>query len=662
MNYKFILFLGLLAAILESCVTRKPDCSYVSDADYNQRVIISNPHYRKKTNVIGIAFNIGTTVAGAYSGYEFLPLVKYKKGETLQNFKPANAAIGAVVGFSVGYLLNNLAGNNKKLDLDDPNRWLRKSNNEFRLLSNNFSSMTVINKNIEPNFLIRSFNDYSDFITLFPNSNRKEEIIAECSGKEMSRNDLKYIIDQNPNSENTKPLKKEYILKAQNLEDLFISDKLYPETVQNLEEYSINYVKSIKNLKDFHSRFPRSKNTYNLTDKIMTNSSFYEIEQFLSDYDYFPNIRSAKIWCIKKAPSISKIKSKFEKYDDVLSEGKFQELAYNLIGKSTENAIEFSKIISNSKYKKDMGDGEIYIGMLSNEKREGYGFLLKNDKVLYKGDWKNDLKNGYGEEYFDDVFYYKGNFVNNYYEGHGEYKNEKTKENYIGSFKDGVFNGNGALTFETTDIGVTATVKGNFIDGRIEGQGRADYSDSRWYEGGFSNGLPHGIGTFRTKDGYRITGKYEYGNRVGKHTYKSFILFGLVDTERGEIDYGNGDKDPTIKETFNINKKSSDDNSGNSEQKSCIKKFEEAENWDELTFKFSGYDYKVFASNMVYKIKCEDHKGYIVMLDHNTRANSFWDSNWEKGWYYYEYNLFGDHKSGPFKTLNEAKKKSCNCN
>ena len=247
MTTKNILIWGLIAVFLSSCVSRKPDCSYVSNADYNQRIIINNPHYRKKTNSIGIVFNIGTTAAGAYAGHEFLPLVKYKSGENLQNYKPANAAIGAVVGFSVGYLLNSWVGNNKKMELDDPNKWIKKANREYRFLKNSLNSITVINKNIEPNFRIRSFTDYTDFETLFPNSKRRDEIVAECAGKDISRNDISYIIDQNPKSESTLALKKEYVTKAQNLEDLFTSDRLYPEALVNIEEYFLVYDASIRN-------------------------------------------------------------------------------------------------------------------------------------------------------------------------------------------------------------------------------------------------------------------------------------------------------------------------------------------------------------------------------------------------------------------------------
>jgi len=660
MKISNILCYIVLALMITSCVTSKPDCTYISDADYNQRITISNPHYRKKTNAIGITFNIATTAAGAYAGYENLPLIKYRNGDNFESYKPANAVIGAAVGFSLGYLLNHWAGNNKKVDQNDPNKWIKKANKEFRLLKKDNNSIVVIHKNIEPRFQVKNFTDFIDFETLFPNSKRKEEIIAECAGIGMSRNELKFIIDENPKSDKTLALKKEYIIISDNLDDLFAADKLFPEAKIDIEEYSVNHVKNIKNLKDFNNRFPDSKHTNKLTDKIMSVSSFKEIEQFLSEYENFPNINSAKFWCIKKAPSITVMKAKYEKYENTLPESNFHECAYKLIGIDNEKAIEFSKNITRSKFKKEMETGEIYIGELKNNKREGFGFLIEDDKVSYRGEWKNDLKNGFGIKFFDDNSFYKGNFVDDYYNGFGEYKNEWTKEHYIGSFKNDRFNGDGTLTFETTKTGVSCTVKGKFIDNKIEGQGRADFSNGEWYEGEFSNGWPHGNGTFRFKDGLRLTGRYNKGNRIGKHTYRKFVLFGLVDTERGEVDYGDGTQDPTIIETFNINKKSRNEES--SESKSCIKKFEEAEDWDELKFKFSGYDYKVFASNMVYRIECEYKKGYFVMLAQDTEAKGFWDSNWKKGWYFYEHGFLFDSKSGPFKTLSEAKKKTCDCN
>lgn len=654
----FIVILTIFS-FLQSCVTSKPDSWSVSELDYNKRVSITGPYYKKKLSPVGITFTAASTIGGAYAGYN-ANAVTYYKGENKKNLPVADAIIGAAIGYSFAYIINRWAGNGKDKECTDSKSWLKKANKNFVYLYNNNSTIHAIHKSAETNYTVKNYKDFNDFVTAFPNSGSIDNIILSTSNNVVSREELKVIIQKYPNSPSILQLKKEFVKQSKTFIDLLDASEKYPETSLNIEELGYKLVVSISNLELFYRKFPNSVHLAILLEKVSPSASFSELESFISNNTGFPKIDIAKYWCIVKSPSITILKQKHDQYSDIISDVDAHEIAWISIGTDLTKAKEFIKVFPSNKYIKKYDNEDIYIGVIQNGKRDGYGFIIGRKNYTFKGTWKDDLKNGYGEEMISDIgYYYKGNFVNDNYEGHGEQKRGDA-DFYVGGFKNGERHGQGVLTFDTDGAG-KATQKGNFVEGYMIGTGRIDFSNGEWYEGEFKGGLAHGYGEYRTKEGYRLTGKYELGLRVGKHSYRKFILGGLVDTEKGEIDFGTGEGIPQVTETYNVftervkERRESDSN--------CIEEIKESENYDDLKFKFSGREYTPASSNWVYEITCQNGtEGWLVFLSYDTYAEEWYNSNWEKGWYYYQSDWLSNSKFGPYKTLEEAKKETCDCN
>lgn len=547
---KYTVYIFSIILLFSSCVSTKPDSGYVSEQDYNLRRQVKDAHFRKKMNIIGASTIVIGAGAGAYYGYN-TNLIKQQKGSETVVVKPANAVIGGLVGLSVTTLGNYLVGRNKKVPCKSPQQWINKSNKGYLYLGGDNANFRVIHKSAESNFSVKNYSDFNDFMTAFPNSGSKDKIILATANNVVSRAELNTIIQKFPASPSTTQLKKEYVSRSSTIIDLFDASEKYPETNLNVEELGSNLVNSVSNLQLFYKKFPNSVYLEQLLEKVTHSASFSELELFISNNSGFPKIERAKYWCIVKSPSIASAKQKFAQYTGVVSEVEVQEIAWKLVGTDFTQAKEFAKTFSSSKYIKKYGNEDTYIGFTLNGKRDGYGFIIGKNDYTFKGNWKNDLKNGYGEEVIADIgYYYKGYFVNDNYEGQGEQKRGNA-DYYTGGFKNGERHGQGVLTFDTDRAG-KATQKGNFVDGYMTGQGRVDFSNGEWYEGSFKDGQAHGYGEYRTKEGYRLTGRYDMGLRIGKHSYRKFILGGLVDTEKGEIDYGSGEGMPSVKETYNI--------------------------------------------------------------------------------------------------------------
>ena len=81
---------------------------------------------------------------------------------------------------------------------------------------------------------------------------------------------------------------------------------------------------------------------------------------------------------------------------------------------------------------------------------------------------------------------------------------------YEGTFKDGVPHGSGTYRLPN---GYEYT--GDWVEGRIEGQGRATYPNGAVYEGRFKNGKPDGKGTIIYADGGTYEGDWLGGEITG---------------------------------------------------------------------------------------------------------------------------------------------------
>ncbi|CAD8048133.1 unnamed protein product [Paramecium primaurelia] len=125
-------------------------------------------------------------------------------------------------------------------------------------------------------------------------------------------------------------------------------------------------------------------------------------------------------------------------------------------------------------------DGYIYRGQgYPPQTRNGFGILTDSDgKQVYAGYWKDNL-----------------------YEGQGRLTNLQTEElNEPIDWNNMTTIGNGWASYE-----------GNFLQGKMHGQGTLILTNQEQYFGEFEEGMVHGEGEFTTAEGQVIKGKWDQG-------------------------------------------------------------------------------------------------------------------------------------------------------
>lgn len=175
-------------------------------------------------------------------------------------------------------------------------------------------------------------------------------------------------------------------------------------------------------------------------------------------------------------------------------------------------------------------DGNYYIGAFKNDKQNGYGKEFnKAGDIVKEGTWKDDVfiisasgdtptptplkvcvsgncVNGKGKMVFDYGATYEGDFVNGKMEGQGTWAT-KTGEVYTGTFANDDFNGKGLLKY-----GDKGSYEGDFVAGLREGKGTLTLANGNYYTGDFKNNLQNGYGKLYTKaTGTVIEGTWKDG-------------------------------------------------------------------------------------------------------------------------------------------------------
>lgn len=155
--------------------------------------------------------------------------------------------------------------------------------------------------------------------------------------------------------------------------------------------------------------------------------------------------------------------------------------------------------------------GACYRGFWSHDEMEGNGMLITQSGYQYIGEWLHSQQDGYGEESWPDGSLYKGAFVQGAREGKGEYvwgnPNSEGPKRFSGSFKNGLYNGQGVMEWYSG-----AKYLGQWKGGVKDGKGRYVWADGVYFEGTYNNGKKHGSGiTCDPKTGTQFKGDWNNG-------------------------------------------------------------------------------------------------------------------------------------------------------
>jgi len=168
-------------------------------------------------------------------------------------------------------------------------------------------------------------------------------------------------------------------------------------------------------------------------------------------------------------------------------------------------------------------NGEYYIGEFKRGLRHGKGILYyKNAKLIdfgyfdgnkfeqsgsieyqiydyYIGEWKDGLRHGKGLLCYKNKSKYIGDWINDKVEGNG--KNIEVNGNYyIGEWKNGSKHGKGIIYYKNGGV----KYEGDFINNEPYGKGKYIFDSGLIYIGEFKGGFMYGKGIIYDKNGINV--------------------------------------------------------------------------------------------------------------------------------------------------------------
>jgi len=336
-NFLVILLATLVVA--PGCVVQKPDSTYVSQADYNSRRTVQNAHFRKRTSGFGVVVAVSATAAGAYLGSQS-KMVTYYKGTELRNAPAADAAIGALAGLTLTYLVNYACGLNKKIPIDNPNHWLNRSNKNYLYLSGSNQEFEVIHKTAHDRYAVKTFKDVEDFTKAFPASPRTNDIFW-MGGQTLERNLLPQLITLRPENPYNIKIKYRYLNLSPSTLDCIEAKNRYQELTDSAEIRAIEKIASVPDALAVEGNWPKSRYPEQLGQKYFAFAS--STSQFIDIANKYPFLDpQCELRAAETAASFDDIWKHFEKWPQPRSGNTVEEKAVNLCSREEiRSFIEF---------------------------------------------------------------------------------------------------------------------------------------------------------------------------------------------------------------------------------------------------------------------------------------------------------------------------------
>lgn len=247
----------LLAIMLTSCVSNKPIASSVGAPDYNQRIIVYDPQYKKKHNAIGLVFDVSAPIAGAVAGYSYNPFVRQTE-EGQKSVPAGGVALGSLVGLGAAYASHAIWRYGNIVSVKNEREWIKKAfGSNYYLLDSGNKWFKIINKNAEKNYTVKNLSDVSDFAKVFPASIYYEQVVEQAL-LTLNRDDMPHVLELFPQTANAQKLKDRYIKESPTYQQLIYALQKYPKQASEVEELFAKLVRTPMDALDFHQRYPFS--------------------------------------------------------------------------------------------------------------------------------------------------------------------------------------------------------------------------------------------------------------------------------------------------------------------------------------------------------------------------------------------------------------------
>lgn len=248
-----------LLLLTPGCTSPQPIYSSVSKQDYNQRRQVRGAKFRMRITPVGVATTLATAAGGAYAANE-ANLVRLNNDEAGdQPNEIANYAIGGVLGFGFGTLLNYvIAGQGKLKKIEDvPGglaKWQRKFDRNSTVLANNGYTVTLMQKSVEPNYTVRTYSDVRDFYTAFPESKYKSSVF-HTGALQLERDELIPLIELDPANQYAIKAKLKYQYASPTLAALTAAISKFGQLDEGIEGHALGLIRTPDNGISYYKLF-----------------------------------------------------------------------------------------------------------------------------------------------------------------------------------------------------------------------------------------------------------------------------------------------------------------------------------------------------------------------------------------------------------------------
>jgi hypothetical protein len=223
-----VTYILILLLINSSCVSKKPFAKTISDPDYNQRYTADKPMFIKKENAIGVSLSVGATALGGYLSYNY-GLMKPTRVENDRSSRIGSGIIGSIVTYSLTRIITRYIGKDKISDISDKNKWVKGLNNDFAYLnSDKTNQFKIMNTRVEPNYIVKNFNDVKDYHKAFPVSSYSEQMLAKAL-KIVDRDEIPKLLQMYPDSKLNTEFKVRYYELSNTISEIKGAYTTYPE-------------------------------------------------------------------------------------------------------------------------------------------------------------------------------------------------------------------------------------------------------------------------------------------------------------------------------------------------------------------------------------------------------------------------------------------------
>ncbi|MBN2794557.1 MAG: trypsin-like peptidase domain-containing protein [Clostridia bacterium] len=178
-----------------------------------------------------------------------------------------------------------------------------------------------------------------------------------------------------------------------------------------------------------------------------------------------------------------------------------------------QNDLTISSLAATSDQRLSYVNGDIYVGSVKEDMKDGYGEYYYDDGNIYKGEWQEDVKSGYGEFSWTDGTLYQGQWDQDDMNGFG-IKTFISGTSYEGDFLNGEFHGKGTFKVVGGDLYV-----GDFQHDEMSGYGIYTWAEGDHYEGNWLEDQKNGYGVYTWADGGSYEGNWLMDQMNGQGVY-----------------------------------------------------------------------------------------------------------------------------------------------